>query len=207
MNDALLDLDFAVATASTGDIWLFRGRSFADMAIRTVTNSPVNHVGMAVAIDDLPPLLWHAELGRSLRDVWTGEFHRGVQLHPLDEAVRNWTTRYRQRTWLRHLEGNIERHHEDRLMETIERFDGRPFPTALVLARRWASGRFRRGSSSLEAVYCAELVAATYQHMGLLPKRRPASWYDPGRFWSGDRIELVPPFTLTREVAIGVPEQ
>jgi hypothetical protein len=202
VNDAFLALDDAVATASTGDIWLFRGRSLADVAIRTVTNSPVNHVGMVVAIDDLPPLLWHAELGRSLNDVWTGEPHRGVQLHLLAEAVRTWNERYRQRAWVRHLEGNIERHHEDRLMETIERFDGRPFPTTPGLVRQWATGRLRRRSSSLETVYCAELVATTYQHMGLLPKRRPASWYDPGRFWSGDRIELVAPFGLSREVAV-----
>jgi hypothetical protein len=202
VNDAFLALDDAVATASTGDIWLFRGRSLADVAIRTVTNSPVNHVGMVVAIDDLPPLLWHAELGRSLDDVWTGELHRGVQLHLLTAAVRTWNERYRQRAWVRHLEGAIERHHEDRLMETIERFDGRPFPTTPGLVRQWATGRFRRRSSSLETVYCAELVATTYQHMGLLPRRRPASWYDPGRFWSGDRIELVAPFALSREVAV-----
>jgi hypothetical protein len=202
MNDAILPLDDAVATASTGDIWLFRGRSFADVAIRTVTNSPVNHVGMVVAIDDLPPLLWHAELGRSLPDVWTGERQRGVQLHLLDEAVRTWNERYRQRAWVRQLEGTIERHHEDRLMETIERFDGQPFPTTPGLARQWVTGRFRRRPSSLETIYCAELVAVTYQHMGLLPKRRPASWYDPGRFWSGDRIELVAPFALSREVAV-----
>jgi hypothetical protein len=201
VNDAILALDDAVATASTGDIWLFRGRSFADVAIRAVTNSPVNHVGMVVAIDDLPPLLWHAELGRSLTDVWTGERQRGVQLHLLGEAARTWNERYRQRAWARQLEGTIERHHEDRLMETIERFDGRPFPTTPGLVRQWATGRIRR-SSSLETVYCAELVATTYQHMGLLPSRRPASWYDPGRFWSGDRIELVPPFALSREVAV-----
>jgi hypothetical protein len=203
VSDAILALDDAVATASTGDIWLFRGRSFADVAIRAVTNSPVNHVGMVVAIDDLPPLLWHAELGRSLPDVWTGELQRGVQLHLLSEAVGTWNERYRQRAWMRQLEGVIERHHEDRLMETIERFDGRPFPTTPGLVRQWATGRFRRRSSSLETVYCAELVATTYQHMGLLPSRRPASWYDPGRFWSGDRIELVAPFALGREVAVG----
>jgi hypothetical protein len=202
MNDAFLALDDAVATASTGDIWLFRGRSLPDVAIRTVTNSPVNHVGMVVAIDDLPPLLWHAELGRSLNDVWTGELQRGVQLHRLGEAVRTWNERYRQRAWVRHLEGAIERHHEDRLMETIERFDGRPFPTTPGLVLQWATGRLRRRSSSLETVYCAELVATTYQHMGRLPRRRPPSWYDPGRFWSGDRIELVAPFALSREVAV-----
>ena len=206
MSEAILAFDDAVASASTGDIWLFRGRSLADVAIRTVTNSPVNHVGMVVALDDLPPLLWHAELGRSLPDVWTGESQRGVQLHLLRDAVRVWNERYGQRAWVRHLEGQIERHHEDRLMETIERFDGRPFPTTPGLIRQWATGRLRR-RSSLETVYCAELVATTYQHMGLLPKRRPASWYDPGRFWSGDRIELVAPFALSGEVAVHAPDQ
>ena len=78
-----LTLEEAIATAATGDVWLFRGRSLADRAIQAVTNSPVNHVGMVVALDDLPPLLWHAELGRSLPDVWTGKRQRGVQLHKL----------------------------------------------------------------------------------------------------------------------------
>jgi hypothetical protein len=198
-----LTLDEAVATASTGDVWLFRGRSIADRAIQTFTNSPVNHVGVVVAIDDLQPLLWHAELGRSLPDVWTGERRRGVQLHVLRDAVATWSERYNQRAWTRHLEGTIERHHEDRLMEVIARFDGRAFPTPPGLARQWLTARVRRRESSLETVYCAELVATTYQHMGLLPSRRPASWYDPGRFWSGDRIELLPPFALGEEIAVG----
>ena len=202
MPAAALSLVDAVATAATGDIWLFRGRSLADRAIQTVTNSPVNHVGMVVALDDLPPLLWHAELGRSLPDLWTGKRQRGVQLHRLDEAVAIWRERYGQRAWTRPLEGEIQREHEDRLMQVIDRFDGRPFPTTPGLARQWLIGRLRR-SSTLETIYCAELVATTYQHMGLLPRRRPASWYDPGRFWSGDRIELVPPFALGREIAVG----
>jgi hypothetical protein len=201
VTDAALSLEDAVATASTGDLWLFRGRSLPDLAIRTFTNAPINHVGMVVAIDDLPPLLWHAELGRSLPDVWTGKRQRGVQLHLLADAAAVWRERYRQRAWVRHLEGEIRRQHEDRLMETIQRFDGRSFPTTPGLVGQWLNGRLRR-RSRLETIYCAELVAATYQHMGLLPKRRPASWYDPGRFWSGDRIELVPPFALGREVAV-----
>ena len=199
-----LAFDDAIAVSSTGDLWLFRGRSLADRAIQTFTNSPVNHVGMVVALDDLPPLLWHAELGRSLPDVWTGARQRGVQLHLLSDAVRTWGERYGQRAYVRQLEGTIEREHEDRLMEVIERFDGRPFPTTVGLGRQWLTGRIRR-SSSLETIYCAELVATTYQHMGLLPSRRPASWYDPGRFWSGDRIELVPPFALRPEVAVDRP--
>ena len=88
-------------------------------------------------------------------------------------------------------------------MEVVNRFDGSPFPMMPSLAKEWGLARSRRHSSaSLEVVYCASLVATTYQHMGLLPAKRPASWYDPGRFWSGDRIELVPPFRLGDEVAV-----
>ena len=202
MSVSTLSLADAVATAATGDLWLFRGRSLADRAIQTVTNSPVNHVGMAVVLDDLPPLLWHAELGRSLPDVWTGERQRGVQLHVLADAVRTWDERYGQQAFLRQLQGTLERSHEDELMKVIDRYDGRPFPTTPGLMRSWATGRVRRREATREAVYCAELVATTYQAMGLLPDKRPASWYDPGRFWSGDRIELAEPFELGEEIAI-----
>jgi len=43
---------------------------------------------------DLPPLMWHAELGRSLLDLWSGTHQRGAQLHDLREAVLVWATRY-----------------------------------------------------------------------------------------------------------------
>jgi hypothetical protein len=198
-----ITLDEACELAATGDVLLFRGKSLADHAIRAITNSPVNHVGMVVAIDDLPPLLWHAELGRSLPDVWSGTRQRGVQLHVMRDAVTTWHDKYGQRAWLRQLGGGtVTKEHEDRLMEVIASHDGRSFPTMLGLARSWATGRVRRRETTKEAIYCAELVATTYQHMGLLPKRRPASWYDPGKFWSGDRIGLEPPFALGGEIAI-----
>ena len=58
-----ITLGEAASVSRSGDIWLFTGRKLADRAIRVATNSPVNHVAMVLAIDDLPPLLWHAELG------------------------------------------------------------------------------------------------------------------------------------------------
>ena len=201
MTDSVVALQEAVAMASTGDIWLFRGTALADLTIRTATNSPVNHVGMVVALDDLPPLLWHAELGRSLPDAWTGQRQRGVQLHRLSDAVTTWNARYHQRAWLRQLSGPIERYHEDRVMEIIDRFDGRPFPTTLELFKGWLTSRARR-PAAVETLFCAQLVATTYQHMGLLPSTRPASWYDPGRFWSGDHLGLVPPYELSAEIAV-----
>ncbi|MFZ2178200.1 MAG: hypothetical protein WAW17_30085 [Rhodococcus sp. (in: high G+C Gram-positive bacteria)] len=202
-------LDAAVEVTRTGDIWIFRGASRSDRAIQTLTNSPVNHVGMAVVLDDLPPLMWHAELGHSLQDMWTGRFQRGVQLHDLRDAVQVWGARYGQRGWLRQLDAPVTREQEDALLRTIARLDGTPFPSTATLASRWFGGRLagrrrRNGgqSASLESAYCAEVVATTYEEMGLLSPRRRTSWYDPGKFWSGDRLPLVPGIALGDEIEV-----
>jgi len=191
----------ALANASTGDVWLFRGRSGADRAIRLFTNSPVNHVAMVVALEDLPPLLWHTELGRSVESVWTGQHHRGAQLNRLDEALGVWTVKYRQLAFVRRLEGDVTREMEDALLRVVAEYEGRPFPRTRLLVGKWLSGRLRREASE-HAVYCAELLAITYTRMGLLDPRTPANWFDPGRFWSGDRLDLTHGAVLGPEVAV-----
>ncbi len=200
-----IDLDKAVELTRTGDLWLFRGRSAADRVIRVTTNSTVNHVGMAVVIDDLPPLMWHAELGKSLQDMWSGDRHRGVQLHDLKQAVLVWHDRYGQQAWLRQLHPEATREMEDATLRTIARMDGLPFPSTTRLAGKWLRGRMRtRAETTLATAYCAEVVAATYQEMRLLPSHRDPTWYDPGRFWSGDDLHLDAGFTLADEVAVTI---
>ena len=202
-----IDLDAAVELTRTGDLWLFRGQSAADRAIRMTTNSPVNHVGMAVVLDDLPPLMWHAELGKSMRDLWTGKHHRGVQLHDLRQAYTTWTTRYGQRGWLRQLNRPVTSEMDDALLRTIARLDGTPFPSTARLAGRWLRGRLPwradpYAGERLETAYCAEVVAITYEEMGLLPRGRQPNWYDPGRFWSGDELRLLLGYQLGGEITI-----
>jgi hypothetical protein len=206
-----LSLDAAVELTRTGDLWLFRGHSAADRAIRTLTNAPVNHVGMAMVLDDLPPLMWHAELGKSLIDMWTGNYQRGVQLHDLRDSALVWANRYGQQGWLRQLDGEITRTAEDALLKAIARLDGTPFPTTRALAAGWFGGRLPRrgdpGEDMRETAYCAEVVALTYQDMGVLTKERQASWYDPGRFWSGDDLDLNDGFRLGEEIPIDIPDE
>jgi hypothetical protein len=221
MRGAHIDLDKAIDLTRTGDVWLFRGKTAADRAIQVTTNSPVNHVGMSVVLDDMPPLMWHAELGKSLTDMWTGARHRGVQLHDLREAVLVWGRKYGQLAWLRQLETPMTREMEDAVLTTIARLDGTPFPSTARLASRWVRGRvpMRRhradedaqGSddgetdSSVETAYCAEVVAVTYEAMGLLATGRHLGWYDPGRFWSGDELALLGGASLGGELAVDLP--
>jgi len=210
--EASITLDRAVEITRTGDVWLFRGHSVADRAIQVTTNSPINHVGMAVVIDDLPALMWHAELGRSLPDLWSGTHHRGVQLHDLRAAVLAWGNRYGQRAWLRQLEPAATRRMEDDVLRTIARLDGTPFPSTARLASRWLRGRLprtgrRNRERELETAYCAEVVAVTYEAMGLLPVGPRPNEYDPGRFWSGDDLGLTSGYRLGGEIAVPVPPE
>jgi hypothetical protein len=228
VNANTVTLERALAETRTGDIWLFRGDSGPDRAIQTMTNAPVNHVGMTVAIDDLPPLIWHAELGDKLECMWSGNNHRGVQLNDLRQAVERWMLTYGQRCWLRQMTPFATRKQEDDLLRVIARMDGTAFPTTAKLTARWFRGRvptvadWTRGipvlddqvkkatrrkraerlKVGLETAYCAETVAVTYQEMGLLAGDKDANWFDPGKFWSGDTLPLTPGFQLSDEISV-----
>ena len=196
-------LDEAVATAATGDLWLFRGRSLADRAIQAVTNSPVNHVGHGRRARRPAA----AAVARRARPLAARRVERAAPARrPAAQAARRRDDLERA---LRPARVGAPARGDDRARargppdEGDRRAStaGRSPPRSVSRATG-STGARAPPRSSLEAVYCAELVATTYQHMGLLPSRRPASWYDPGRFWSGDRIELVPPFALGGEVAV-----
>lgn len=228
MDASAVTLERALAETRTGDIWLFRGASGPDRAIQTLTNAPVNHVGMTVAIDDLPPLIWHAELGDKLECLWSGGHHRGVQLNDLRQAVERWVYTYGQRCWLRQLTPYATREQEDRLLKVIARMDGTAFPTTARLTGRWLRGRLpvvsdftrgiplihrkvresaeqdkgRRRAVGLQTAYCAETVAITYEEMGLLHTEKRENYFDPGKFWSGDTLGLLPGYRLGAEIAV-----
>jgi hypothetical protein len=132
-----------------------------------------------------------------------------VQLHDARDAVTVWATRYGQHAWLRQLDQPVTRAIEDALLRTIARLDGTPFPSTARLATRWLAGRVplraRKDAAALETAYCAEVVATTYQAMGLLPERRRPNAYDPGSFWSGDDLALSGGARLGKEIAVTVP--
>jgi hypothetical protein len=228
VKESTVSLQRALDETRTGDIWLFRGTSGPDRAIQTMSNAPVNHVGMTIAIEDLPPLIWHAELGDKLTDMWTGGNHRGVQLHDARQAVERWMHNYHQRCWLRQLTPDANREQEDRALKVVARMDGTPFPSTARLTGRWFRGRvptavdWTRGipfldskirevarrkkaeklQVGLETAYCAETVAITYEEMGLLRTDKHFNWFDPGSFWSGDSLPLAPGYQLGDEIAV-----
>ena len=109
--------------------------------------------------------------------------------------------RYDQRGWLRQLSVDVTPAMEDALLTTIARMDGLPFPSTVGLLGRVARGRLRRRAPA-ELAYCAEVVAEAYIAMGLLDGSRPSNYYDPGKFWSGDDLDLELGATLGDEIEV-----
>ena len=93
---------------------------------------------------------------------------------------------------------------EDAVLRTVARLDGTPFPQTAALAGRWLRGRARR-PAPVESTYCAEVVAGTYQAMGLLDGDLPTNYFDPGMFWSGDDLQLTGGARLGAEIRVDVP--
>jgi hypothetical protein len=133
--------------------------------------------------------------------VWTASHHRGAQLNRLDEVLRVWTGKYRQRAFVRQFDGEVTREMEDELLRVVNEYSSRTFPTTRVLAGKWVAGRFRKEATG-DAVYCAQLLAITFRRMGLLDVKRPSNWFDPGKFWSGDRLPLANGATLGLEIEV-----
>ena len=99
---------------------------------------------------------------------------------------------------------------EDAVLRTIARLDATAFPSTARLASRWLAGRaparrHQGGGADLQTAYCAQVLAVTYQAMGLLPGSRRPDWYDPGTFWSGDNLDLSAGFRLGGEIAMHLP--
>jgi hypothetical protein len=118
-----------------------------------------------------------------------------------------WSEKYGQRCWLRQLEPPVTRAMEDAILRTIARLDGTPFPSTARLAGRWLNGRLpirQRSEAALETAYCAEVLATTYQAMGLLPTDLRPNAFDPGSFWSGDDLLLDNGYALGDEITVSV---
>src|SRR5258707_50697 len=63
----------------------------------------------------------------------------------------------------------------------------------------------RRPSPPAHKRPSAEVVGATYDARGVRANGRPPGWYGPGRFWSGDELELSGAARLGDEIEIEVP--
>eukprot|EP00658_Telonema_sp_P-2_P024773 TRINITY_DN19972_c0_g1_i1.p1 TRINITY_DN19972_c0_g1~~TRINITY_DN19972_c0_g1_i1.p1 ORF type:complete len:246 (-),score=30.88 TRINITY_DN19972_c0_g1_i1:101-838(-) len=183
-----------------GDLILFRSKTLKAAAQRLVCKAEFDHV--AILVHD-----WHCGEDGTLpccpsemKD-WRNKLHAidrsdphflpwhtleatgsGVDVYPFN---RKRIRMYNGVVAVRRLQipEELRAEFEKKLMEFVNRVKGCPYPSNVISLLRAASilGP-SKDPSDLQSFFCSELVAACYQHAGVLSSARFANMYVPGDF-------------------------
>lgn len=189
----------------TGDIVLFSGRSQVSECIKLFTSCKWSHVGMVMRLnrklfrsDTL--FLWESTTLSDLEDVIDGRAKRGVQMVLLHDRIRT----YHGDVAIRRLSNAPS---DATLLPLRESLRNRPYEESkLQLIRAAHDGPLSHTQQEdLSSLFCSELVAEAYQHLGLLqepPAGLPSNEYTPRDFSSAGRIKLERGASLGPEIPV-----
>jgi hypothetical protein len=187
----------------TGDLVLCHGTGRLSATIEVITLSEYSHATMAVRLKpDGPVYLWQeapAPLGADPEAHDTQ--HGGAQLGPAAQVIAEMHQYGDTPHWLP-LVYDRPANFDDQVIAVIAGVDGRPFPTLKGMLLEWIEGKLDIAASDT-TLFCAELVAITYQQLGLLPPEPPANGFDPGTFAradASDRLLLGARFGTLEEI-------
>jgi hypothetical protein len=144
------------------------GDKFAHL-IQIATISKWTHVGMIVRFPGDVLMLWESTFDDN---------HSGVRLTPLSKAIT-------EEVAIRKCSVTRTAERWNRLMAVRKELDGRPFEDkVLEFICAAYDGPFGGNKRNITALFCSELIAETYQRVGLLDSTLPSNEYTPNDFSS-----------------------
>ena len=182
----------------TGDIVLFHGDSHFQEIIDKLTGSPYNHMAMVVLAKDLgmknkmsPIMLWESTPYAITEDQ---ELHRpksGPTLVDLrtrinDEVQRGMFFRF----VFRRLDHPVPKGDLIQLQKALRKAYPDKFPTDFWFFIKGIIGRIFNREAKQPTYFCSELIAYTYQMMGLLTEEHPPDYYWPKNFSKKGKLDL-----------------
>jgi hypothetical protein len=175
--------DDLVDEMQTGDLILFSGTSSESEWIKLFTLGNYSHSTMIYRPDmSQPPLMWQEAPDGIVTDPHTGTLHGGAQLGDALEATEVITNKYLDVPYYVKLNWERPSTLNQTILEVINGYENRPFGTVLQMALNYAIGHFYDQATDQTSLFCAELVAVTYQALGLLNTSHPPNWYSPNSF-------------------------
>ncbi len=184
-----------------GDIVLYGGDTPQCLRLKRMMRSRWSHVGMIVrlAAED-EPLLWEATGTAGMPDLVSGDDKGGVHLVRLEE----WVGRYGGDIAVRRLSAERTAARVEAFRAFFALVHGRPYERKHTQGVRAMFDGFllRNRREDLTSLFCSELVAATYQRLGLLPGEPPSNTYTPRDFGADGGLTLVGDASLGEEVMI-----
>lgn len=172
----------------TGDVMIFTGGDAEATAVELLTMSSYSHAVMLYRQDSATaPWIWEESSLDGVTDPLEGTVHNGAQAGDATQlaqliAGRGNVPYYRQLIWERPPGLSPQ------VLDFMEQWDGTPFgggTTAeklLDMGWDWIEGHYFGRDSGRAHMFCAMLVALTYQSVGLLDESHPPNYYSPGSF-------------------------
>lgn len=183
------------ASLQTGDVLLFGATYDESQVIEQLTGAPFSHCGMVARFPDLDNkiYLWEAvSTSRAFLDPIDKLSHFGarvVELRPLLSYYTPYTNN--QFTW-RRLQAVWTPALQTAFENFVKQTDNRPFPQDQQMLINYVLGHYRNVDTGSDVMYCAQLVAATFQALGLLPLDPPTNYYAPADFSAlGQRVPML----------------
>ena len=173
---------------NTGDIELFSGKGGISAGIKWFTQCDWSYVGMALRLPEWNlVLLWESTTLSDIRGLESGQARKGVQLLPLSERVKS----YRGDVAIRHLKIDRTPQMMQQLLDFRETVKGRKYEEDKIeLIKAAYDGPIGQNVEDLSTLSCSELVAETYQKMGLLSEAKPSNEYTPRDFSEEAKLGL-----------------
>ena len=187
----------------TGDLFVFHGVSAPARIIERMTRSRFSHVGMVMRPNaSEPPQIWQS-IPKGIANALRADRAQGARLDDLRDAMAVLTgPQFANTPFLLSLQVRRGPEVEERARQSVTAWEGARFPSSLDFVIDWILGLLGIATRDT-TVDCSELVALTWQRIGLLPRKPPANAYSPEDFSVRHRgLRLTPEATLVSPVKI-----
>ncbi len=198
------DLATVLPKIQTGDILVFHCDALESRAIDLVTDSWFSHAAMAVVHPETGQrLIWQTDPGAIVEDPITHSSHTGAQLGDLQAAVEETAKTWGDQPYWRPLVWDRPSDFDAVVSAALSELEQTPYPSDLAMVLNYLLGRAGVANSD-GTMFCSEMIAATYQRIGLLGDENPADSYRPKDFSSesGAELTLVSGAVLATEIEV-----
>lgn len=212
------------ATLKTGDIILFSGGGLESLEVKLGTCSPFSHVGMIVRCEHFTSngdnlYVWHspAEFLQYTPDVLSNRAKQGPQLNSLKPLIKSaggvvyvrklMRLRKKGQSGAPSLANSVQLGDpcETGLTGFMRREDPKDYEqnTKQLVYSSLDLGPIGRNTEDTSSYFCSELIAKTYQVMGLLNSDEPSNEYTPKDLSSKNSdLHLKFGYKLTKEMKV-----
>lgn len=198
-NPDILDVN---ASLYNGDILLFSGTSLFSYSIRAFTQSRWSHCGIVVYRPEFGP-------NAQIWDVSKKHFGGEVALYDLQERIAAYTGAIAYRPLMRaDKKRGLDKGDVKQFDAVYQALIGRPYETSKLELFKAAfdpkilSYELAMNAPDLSSIFCGELIAETYQQLGLLDRALSANEYVPADFGDQHLTNLEKGYYLADEIII-----